>query len=116
MRTIRTMVSPVMRLSASSGSMNSKEEPQRAQKSRTLPALKPSLFGPAAIDHPVRRAAFDRPGMRHRLFLDGQNRVVRVAEDKIRERSPEPVASMLCLTTRNVSAPAPGPHCEASAE
>ena len=36
-------VSPVMRLSASRGSINSKDEPQREQKSRTLPALKPSL-------------------------------------------------------------------------
>ena len=39
MRTIRKMVSPVIRLSASSGSINSKDEPQREQKSRTLPAL-----------------------------------------------------------------------------
>ena len=85
MRTIRTMVSPVIRLSASRGSINSKDEPQREQKSRTLPALKPSLSDAAAIDHTMRRAGFQRPRVGHRFLLDRQNRVIRVAEDKIGE-------------------------------
>jgi hypothetical protein len=41
MRTNRTIASPDIKLSASSGSIRVKSMPQRAQKSRTLPALKP---------------------------------------------------------------------------
>ena len=39
MRVSRTISGPDIRLSASSGSISAKSPPQRAQKSRTLPAL-----------------------------------------------------------------------------
>jgi hypothetical protein len=39
MRVRRTIWEPDIRLSASSGSISAKSPPQRAQKSRTLPAL-----------------------------------------------------------------------------
>ena len=41
MRVMRTISGPAIRLSASSGSIRVKSLPQRSQKSRTLPALKP---------------------------------------------------------------------------
>ncbi len=75
--------------------------PQRSQKSRTLPALKPVLLGAAAIDDALRIADVAPPGGDGRLLGGGDRRArwCRSGRNR-RSASPSPVASTLAFTVR----------------